>query len=87
MEGRPKSPAEHAMSRQTLDTSGLTCPLPVLKAKKAMRDVPPGGELEVLSTDPGSREDFEAYCEVTGHRLVEASGQDGVFRFLIARKD
>ena len=74
------------MSRQTLDTSGLSCPLPVLKAKKAMRDVPPGGELEVISTDPGSLEDFEAYCEVTGHRLLSTSEESGIFRFVILRK-
>lgn len=74
------------MSRTILDTSGLTCPLPVLKAKKAMRDVAPGAELEVVSTDPGSVEDFNAYCEVTGHRLIASSEEKGVYRFVILRK-
>ena len=44
---------------KSLDVQGLTCPIPVLKAKKAMKDVPKGGTLEVLATDPGSVEDFD----------------------------
>jgi tRNA 2-thiouridine synthesizing protein A len=76
----------HPMPRTILDTSGLTCPLPVLKAKKAMRDVAPGAELEVVSTDPGSVEDFKAYCDVTGHPLLSATELDGTFRFVILRK-
>ena len=48
------------MADVTLDVKGLTCPLPVLKTKKVMRDVPKGGTLEVLATDPGSVADFEA---------------------------
>ncbi len=66
-----------------LDTTGLTCPLPILKAKKAIRQVPVGGTLEVIATDPGAVEDFETFCRVGGHALVESSEQDGVFRFLI----
>lgn len=71
------------MADVTLDATGLKCPLPVLKAKKAMRSVPAGGTLEVLATDPGAVPDFQAFCETTGHELVE-SGKDGeVYRFLI----
>jgi len=66
-----------------LDTTGLSCPLPILKAKKAIRQVPAGGTLEVIATDPGSVEDFETFCRVSGHSLVESSQQDGVYRFLI----
>jgi tRNA 2-thiouridine synthesizing protein A len=68
-----------------LDTTGLTCPLPILKAKKAIRQVPAGGTLEVIATDPGAVEDFETFCRVSGHALVESSERDGVFRFLIRR--
>jgi tRNA 2-thiouridine synthesizing protein A len=66
-----------------LDTTGLSCPLPILKAKKAIKRVPAGGTLEVIATDPGAVEDFETFCRVSGHSLVESSQQDGVYRFLI----
>jgi tRNA 2-thiouridine synthesizing protein A len=73
------------MADTTLDTRGLNCPLPVLKAKKAVAEVPKGGTLEVLATDPGAVADFEAFCEVTGNELVDYSEADGVYRFLIKR--
>ena len=69
-----------------VDTRGLGCPLPVLKAKKAMKDVASGGLVEILSTDPGSVVDFETFCEVAGHTLVARSESDGEFRFLVRRK-
>lgn len=71
------------MTTVTLDTSGLICPLPILKAKKVIKDVPAGGRLEVLATDPGARADFETFCELTGHTMVEQSEADGVLRFVI----
>jgi tRNA 2-thiouridine synthesizing protein A len=73
------------MSHTTLDTRGLNCPLPVLKAKKAIAEMPKGGTLEVLATDPGAVADFETFCEVTGNELVDQSEADGVYRFLIKR--
>ncbi len=72
-----------ASVHKTLDVKGLTCPLPVLKAKKAMKDVPAGGMLEVLSTDPGAVEDFEVFCKTTGATLVEQSEMGGFFRFVL----
>lgn len=71
------------MSDLTLDATGLKCPLPVLKANKAIKQVQPGGMLEVLATDPGSVEDFAAFCDTGGHNLLEQSVDDGVFRFII----
>ena len=71
------------MADHTLDTKGLNCPLPILKARKALKEVPPGGTLEVLSTDPGSVADFQAFCRQTGNELVESSIDDSVYRFLI----
>lgn len=68
-----------------LDVKGLNCPLPILKAKKALKDVPPGKTLQVLATDPGSVADFEAFCRSTGNQLVERTADDGVFAFLIKR--
>lgn len=74
------------MADARLDTTGLTCPLPILKAKKAIRQVPPGGTLEVIATDPGAVEDFETFCRVGGHELLESSHGGGVFRFLIRHR-
>jgi tRNA 2-thiouridine synthesizing protein A len=71
------------MADKILDARGLACPLPVLKAKKALADVPPGGTLEVLATDPASIEDFKAFCKSTGNTLLEQSETGGVYRSLI----
>ncbi|MGI9381883.1 MAG: sulfurtransferase TusA family protein [Methyloligellaceae bacterium] len=71
------------MADAMLDAKGLNCPLPILKAKKAIKDLPSGGTLEVLATDPGAVADFEAFCRQTGHELVEHSEDGGVYRFLI----
>lgn len=71
----------------TLDTKGLKCPLPVLRARKAMKDVPPGGLLQVLATDPGAVGDFTHFCEAAGHELVESKEEDGVFTFLIRKAE
>lgn len=73
------------MIAQTLDTKGLNCPLPILKAKKAIKDLQSGDVLEVLATDPGSVKDFEAFTQATGDELIEWSEDDGVFRFLLKK--
>jgi tRNA 2-thiouridine synthesizing protein A len=71
------------MADHTLDAKGLNCPLPILKARKALKEVPAGGTLEILATDPGAVADFEAFCRQTGNELVEHSQDDSVYRFLI----
>lgn len=71
------------MADQVLDTKGLNCPLPILKAKKALKDVPAGGTLEIQATDPGSVADFEAFCRTTGNELLESRTEDGVYVFVI----
>ncbi len=73
------------MADQTLDAKGLNCPLPILKAKKALKDVSMGGTLEVLATDPGAVADFQAFCRTTGNELVEHSEDGGVYRFMIRK--
>jgi tRNA 2-thiouridine synthesizing protein A len=73
------------MADHTLDAKGLNCPLPILKARKALKDVAAGETLEILSTDPGSVSDFEAFCRQTGNELLESSNDDSVFRFVIKR--
>ncbi len=71
------------MADVTLDTQGLTCPLPILKVKKAMNGLTHGATLEILATDPGAMDDFEAFCRLTGHTLLEQSDVAGVYRFVI----
>ncbi|MBL6931966.1 MAG: sulfurtransferase TusA family protein [Rhodospirillales bacterium] len=69
----------------TLDTKGMNCPLPILKAKKAIKDLDAGETLQVLSTDPGSVKDFEAFCRSTGNELLDSSEADGVFTYMIKK--
>jgi tRNA 2-thiouridine synthesizing protein A len=71
--------------QNTLDARGLKCPLPVLKARRALKDIPPGGLLRVLATDPGATKDFAHFCETTGCVLVE-SGQEGEVLSFVLRK-
>jgi len=66
-----------------LDAKGLNCPLPILRAKKALKDVPANGTLQVLATDPGAVKDFEAFCRTTGNELVEWNEDGGVYTFVI----
>ena len=69
-----------------LDTTGLLCPLPVLKARRALKLLAPGAVLEVLATDPGAIEDFAHFCKTTGCNLLEFSEQpDGVLRFRLKK--
>ncbi|HXE17288.1 MAG TPA: sulfurtransferase TusA family protein [Stellaceae bacterium] len=71
-----------------LDAKGLKCPLPVLKARKAMKALAPGAVLRVLATDPGAVGDFTHFCAVTGHRLLEHRAEgDGVLVFEIEKAE
>jgi len=70
----------------TLDATGFLCPLPVLKARRALKPLAPGALLEVLATDPGATRDFEHFCRTTGCELLESSEQPGgVLRFLMRK--
>ena len=73
------------MTTTVLDVKGLNCPLPILKAKKALQGVPVGGLLEVYATDPGAVKDFEAFCRSTGNELVTSIQEGNVFKFVIKR--
>lgn len=73
------------MADQVLDVKGLNCPLPILKAKKALKDLPVGGTLWVLATDPGAVKDFESFCRSTGNELLESKVEDKVYSFLLKR--
>ncbi len=70
----------------TIDTKGMKCPLPVLKARKAMKTLAPGGTMEVLATDPGAAKDFEHFCEVTGATMLEAREEPGGVFVFVMRK-
>ena len=66
----------------TLDATGLLCPLPVLKARRALKPLAPGAVLQVLATDPGAVKDFEHFCATTGCELLQASEEPGgIWRF------
>lgn len=71
------------MADQILDAKGLNCPLPILKAKKALKALDAGQTLEIQATDPGAVKDFEAFCRSTGNELVEHHQDGGTFVFLI----
>lgn len=64
------------MSETFLDATGLLCPLPVLKARKRMKELASGQVLIVHATDPGAKKDFPAFCETQGHELI-SSREDG----------
>ncbi|TNE41334.1 MAG: sulfurtransferase TusA family protein [Alphaproteobacteria bacterium] len=68
-----------------LDTKGLSCPLPVLKAKKAFKSMAEGECLTVFATDPASAIDFRHLCNVTGYILEKYNEQDGVFEYVIRK--
>jgi TusA-related sulfurtransferase len=70
---------------RVLDVKGLNCPMPLLKAKKALNEMAPDELLEVLATDPGSVRDFEVFSKQSGHRLLE-SRQDGDTYVYVLRK-
>ena len=73
------------MSEQVLDTRGLSCPLPVLKARKRLLTMAPGERLRVLATDPKAPGDFRLYCQESGHLLVEESQEGADFVLIVER--
>jgi tRNA 2-thiouridine synthesizing protein A len=75
-----------AMSETLLDVMGMSCPLPVLRANRALRALPAGARLRVLATDRAAIADFRAFCQETGHTLMAFSEEAGVFRFTIRRR-
>jgi len=74
------------MADMTLDARGLQCPMPVVKAKRAIDSLQPGQILEILATDPGSKADFAAWSRSTGNELVSATESGGVFRYEVRKK-
>ena len=69
-----------------LDAKGLNCPLPILRAKKALAEMQSGQVLKIVATDPGSVKDFQAFAKQTGHTLLEQSEADKVYTFFMKHK-
>ena len=69
-----------------LDARGLNCPLPILRAKKALTDMTGGQVLRILSTDPGSVKDFQAFAKQTGNELLASAENNKEFEFFLKRK-
>jgi tRNA 2-thiouridine synthesizing protein A len=69
-----------------IDTRGLNCPLPILKAKKALADMQSGQHLKVVATDPGSVRDFQAFAKQTGNELIDQQSLAGEFIHVLRRR-
>lgn len=73
------------IAEKVLDTTGLLCPLPIVKTSKAIREIEVGQILQVIATDPGALPDMEAWSRQTGHELLESSEVDGKYSFYLRR--
>ena len=73
------------MADTTLDAKGLNCPLPILRAKKALKAMEAGQTLAIEATDPGSAKDFESFCNQTGNELVSSSEENNIYHFEIRK--
>jgi tRNA 2-thiouridine synthesizing protein A len=69
-----------------LDARGLNCPLPILRAKKALAEMTSGQVLRIIATDPGSVKDFQAFAKQTGNELLSSAENNKEFEFFIKRK-
>jgi tRNA 2-thiouridine synthesizing protein A len=70
----------------TVDTNGMACPMPIVKAKKALDTLESGQIMEVLSTDKGSVNDFQAWVKQTNHELIKHEEENGVYKFFVRKK-
>jgi tRNA 2-thiouridine synthesizing protein A len=73
--------------KATVDTKGLSCPMPMMKLAKAIKGINSGEAIEMFGTDPGTKSDLPKWCEKSGNKLIEHSDiEEGVFRFVIQKK-
>jgi tRNA 2-thiouridine synthesizing protein A len=86
MAATPVNTSATATPDRELDARGLNCPLPILRAKKALNDMSAGQVLKILATDPGSVRDFQAFARQTGHQLLSSGEAAGEFVFLLRKK-
>ncbi len=80
-----KAPPEDIKPDMTIDCKGLSCPMPLLKTKKAIQQLQSGQILEVLGTDPGSKNDLPGWCERAGHEFLGVKEDAGFMRFYIRK--
>lgn len=73
------------MADQELDARGLNCPLPILRAKKALSSLQSGQTLKIIATDPGSVKDFQAFAKQTGNQLLESTEASGEYTFVLKK--
>lgn len=73
------------MADQELDARGLNCPLPILRAKKALNGLTSGQTLKIVATDPGSVKDFQAFAKQTGNQLLESNEASGEYTFVLKK--
>jgi tRNA 2-thiouridine synthesizing protein A len=73
------------MADQELDARGLNCPLPILRAKKALGGLQSGQTLKIIATDPGSVKDFQAFAKQTGNQLLESTEASGEYTFVLKK--
>ena len=73
------------MADQELDARGLNCPLPILRAKKALNALAAGQTLKIIATDPGSVLDFQSFAKQTGHQLLESQEDKGEYIFVLQK--
>ena len=71
----------------TLDARHLDCPQPILQTRQLLKKLPPGSSLHVIATDPGSVLDFQAFCRISGNKLLQLSEENGLFSFLIRKAE
>ena len=69
----------------TIDATGYNCPIPVLKARKALKSMEPGSGITVLATDPASAIDIPHFCNTTGNELIDQSETDGIYTYRIRK--
>jgi TusA-related sulfurtransferase/rhodanese-related sulfurtransferase len=72
---------------KTIDCKGLSCPMPIVKSKKAIEEIQPGQVLEVVATDPGSVADMKAWADRTGHQFIGTTEEDGAFKHYIRKSN
>ena len=76
---------EDLVADEALDASGLTCPLPLLKAKQALNRLESGCILQITCTDPGSVRDFDMFCRQSGNQLLSSKEGSGTFQYWLRK--
>lgn len=77
--------SEQILVKEQLDTSGLNCPLPLLKAKQALTNLAAGEVLKVIATDAGSQRDFRSFAKLSGNELISTESKEGVYTFWLKK--